>query len=284
MTDQEAFRERLRAATRRVGRKVVTRPDGTNRADVADDDDSISQGGLTKILRGERKNPGVFTVKSIATGAGVTVGELLGEKGFDVSAEDQEELRRFIRWAEAKLLKSAPPKLDARDSPNAVRITLVEQRGGEVVDFGGRVSRRKAKAAEPGHKGKRQDAAATPNIDASALDESDAPEREIPNHYWELGARECFRTQGDSMIGYPYLISERDLLFVRPTNDAASLNGKVVVCRVNGATYLKILDVSQGAIRLLSANERYGPMVIDEDVDRFELVGIVLGRSGYTPS
>ena len=102
---EEEFRRRLRDAITHVGRKAVTREDGK----LASEEEAISQGGLSKILSGERANPGLFTVKAIADAAGVTIGQLLGESGFDVTATDQEEVRRFVRWAEAKLLKSAPP-------------------------------------------------------------------------------------------------------------------------------------------------------------------------------
>jgi SOS-response transcriptional repressor LexA len=76
-------------------------------------------------------------------------------------------------------------------------------------------------------------------------------------------------------------ITDRDILFVRPESDPRVANGKVVVCRVAGSEYVKILKIHRGRIHLVSANERYGPRVVDEEVDNFELIGVVVGRSGY---
>lgn len=76
---------------------------------------------------------------------------------------------------------------------------------------------------------------------------------------------------------------DRDLLFVRPESNPAAANGKNAVARVDGSPYVKRLDLTGGRIRLLSTNERYGPMVVDEDAQKFELVGVVVGRSGYPP-
>lgn len=265
----EDFRGRLRSAVERAGRKAVAREDGRHRGR---NDDSVSQGGLSKILSGERGNPGIFTIKAIANSAGVTVGELLGESGFEVTTGDQEEVRRFVRWAELKLLKSAPPKLDATPNAAPLRITLVEAPTGNAQPRRAKVVQLDAKRTA-----KRFQAAAGPR---ETYTDGDVPEREIPSHYYELGARLVFRTDGDSMM--PGFL-DRDLLFVRPETDPAKASGKNVVAKVDGAPYVKRLDVSSGVVRLVSTNERYEPMVVDEETQRFELVGVVVGRSGYPP-
>jgi SOS-response transcriptional repressor LexA len=54
--------------------------------------------------------------------------------------------------------------------------------------------------------------------------------------------------------------------------------GKIVVCIVNGKTFVKKLEMSQRRIRLLSANERYAPIEVARDDISF--VGVVLGRMG----
>lgn len=272
---KDDFRARLDAAVRRVGRKAVTRPDGELRQA---DDESVSQGGLTKILSGERANPRLFTIKRIADAAGVTVGELLGETGFDVTAEDREEIERFISWAERKLLKTAPPKLDARENPNAspVRILLVEDER-----LPGDVEPRRAKIAniEDRRMSKRvADVAATPGAHTFNEDPN-PPEREIPSHYYEIGARLIFKAVGDSMTGAG--ITPNDLLFVRPESDARAAENRIVVCDVGTSTYVKRLRFRGRAIHLVSENEKYEPMVVDEDAERFRLVGVVVGRSGY---
>ena len=103
MDQREEFRRRLREAVDRVGRKAVARVDGELRED--EEDDSVSQGGLTKILSGVRSNPRIFTVKAIADAAGVTVGELLGEKGYELTVADRDELEHIAQWIAKKLGK-----------------------------------------------------------------------------------------------------------------------------------------------------------------------------------
>ncbi len=100
MPRDEEFRERLRAAVDRAA----------SRKDVYGE--GVSEGGLSKILSGEVENPRIFTVKSIADKLGVTVGELLGESGFELTAVDREELERIAQWIAKKIgregSKSAP--------------------------------------------------------------------------------------------------------------------------------------------------------------------------------
>lgn len=103
---------------------------------------------------------------------------------------------------------------------------------------------------------------------------------DIPRAYAVRGARLAFEASGDSMIGAG--IADRDLLFVKPTRSLREAGGRVVVCRIDGAEYAKVLDARGGRLRLLSRNERYPPIEIVEN-DRFELVGIVVGRSGALP-
>jgi len=74
-------------------------------------------------------------------------------------------------------------------------------------------------------------------------------------------------------------IADRDLLFVKPTRSTREANGRVVVCRIDGAEYVRVLDLRSGRVRLLSRNERIAPIEIAE-TSRFELIGIVVGRTG----
>lgn len=76
-------------------------------------------------------------------------------------------------------------------------------------------------------------------------------------------------------------ITHRDIVFVRPEADPRAARGKAVVCRVGGSEYIKILHIERGRIQLLSANERFKPRIVDEEADNFELIGVVVGRSGY---
>jgi len=100
---------------------------------------------------------------------------------------------------------------------------------------------------------------------------------EIPHAFRVRGARLIYEASGDSMIGAG--IADRDLLFVKPTRSMREAAARVVVCRIDAAEYVRILDVRAGTHRLLSRNERYPPMEVPE-ANRFELIGIVVGRSG----
>ena len=105
---------------------------------------------------------------------------------------------------------------------------------------------------------------------------------EIPHAFKFRGARLAYEAAGDSMIGAG--ITDRDLLYVKPTRSTREAAGKIVVCRIDAAEYVKLLDVRAGTLRLLSRNERYPPMDVPEGPNRFELIGIVVGRSGALQS
>ena len=102
------------------------------------------------------------------------------------------------------------------------------------------------------------------------------PNAEIPHVYAVRGARLACEVFGDSMINVA--IADRDIVFVKPTRSTREANARVIACRVDGAEYVKALDARGGRIRLLSRNERYPPMDVTES--SFELIGIVIGRTG----
>jgi SOS-response transcriptional repressor LexA len=114
----------------------------------------------------------------------------------------------------------------------------------------------------------RQRHAARPESNAIAV----SANREIPRAFAAAGARLIYEASGDSMIG-------ADLLFVKPTNNIREASRKIVVCRLGADEYVKHLDVRNGHIRLLSRNERHGPIEVGTG-DEFELIGIVVGRAG----
>ena len=108
--------------------------------------------------------------------------------------------------------------------------------------------------------------------DAVAMGESD-----IPRAFYVRGARLVFEALGDSMIGAG--IADRDHLFVKPTRNTREASGRVTVCTVDGEAFVRVLDVRGGRIRLLSRNNRYAPIEVADNT-RFELIGIVVGRTG----
>lgn len=101
---------------------------------------------------------------------------------------------------------------------------------------------------------------------------------EIPRAYANRGARLVYEATDDSMIGAG--IAEHDLLFVKPLRSLREAAGRVAVCRISGEDYVKIIDVRGGFIRLLSRNDHYPPIELPESTPRFELTGVVVGRSG----
>jgi len=101
--------------------------------------------------------------------------------------------------------------------------------------------------------------------------------REIPRAFAAAGARLIYEASGDSMIGAA--IADRDLLFVKPTSSIREASRKVVICRLDADEYVKHLDLRSGHIRLLSRNDRHGPIEVRTD-DDFKLIGIVVGRAG----
>ncbi|HYO75093.1 MAG TPA: S24 family peptidase [Thermoanaerobaculia bacterium] len=207
------WRERLRAAIDRSGKKhsVIAREAG------------LAPATLSRILTAAHMHPTFDAVVRLAHAVNENVGWLLDERGFALSADEQKQLRKVVRFLDDTLTGTAAHRRD-RPEPNAVP--------------------------------------------ASATD--------IPRPYAVRGARLAYEAAGDSMIGAG--IADRDLLFVKPTRSAREAAGRVVVCRIDGAEYVKVFDVRGGRIRLLSRNERYPPIDVAEN--QFELVGIVVGRTG----
>jgi len=99
---------------------------------------------------------------------------------------------------------------------------------------------------------------------------------DVPRSYYLRGARLVFQAIGDSMTEAG--IVDGDLLFVIPTRDLREAAKHVVVCRVAGITLAKELELHAGRIRLLSRNERYTAIYVDED--DLHLIGTVAGRLG----
>ncbi|HYC62451.1 MAG TPA: S24 family peptidase [Thermoanaerobaculia bacterium] len=235
---------------------------GVKRSWLADEV-GIGKSTLTRIVSGEKKIVDVRLFHRLVRAIGQQPSTFLGEAESPFLTWDLEKIREAVLLLYDKFVRPEPVRAEAN-----------------AQFLGGHVSRRRATTipANPKRVAKRYRAAATPDRE-TFHDDDDVPEREIPTHYAGLGAKHVFKAEGDSMIGIG--ITHRDILFVRPESDPRAAKGKVVVCRVEGSEYVKILQINRGRIHLVSANERYEPRVIDEDVDDFELIGVVVGRSGY---
>jgi transcriptional regulator with XRE-family HTH domain len=104
------------------------------------------------------------------------------------------------------------------------------------------------------------------------------PVADIPRDFAMRGAKWVVRARGDSMSGRG--IRDGDLLYVRPVADVRHAIGEIVVGLVAGALFAKRLEIAADRIKLVSENERYEPMLVDEISDEFALLGIVVGRAG----
>jgi transcriptional regulator with XRE-family HTH domain len=235
---------------------------GVKRSWLADEV-GIDKSALSRIESGEKKNVDVRLFNRLVRALGQRPSTILGEPESPFLTWDLQVIRQAVTLLYEKFVRPDPVPAE----PNAQFLA-------------GKLSRRRGMTLPPDPKrlAKRYRAAATPNRE-TFHDEQDAPEREIPAHYAGLGAKYVFKAEGDSMIDIG--ITDRDILFVRPESDPRAANGKVVVCRVAGSEYVKILKITRGRVQLLSANERYDPRVVDEETDDFELIGVVVGRSGY---
>jgi len=209
-------RDRLRMAIEKSGKKhsVVAMEAGITRAT------------LSRVLTATHENPTLGTIVKIAHAIDESVGWILDEPSYALSADEQRKLHDVVRVLESSLKSATRQRPKARAESNAIAI---------------------------------------------------GANREIPRAFAAAGARLIYEAAGDSMIGAA--IADRDLLFVKPTNNIREAARKIVVCRVGADEYAKHLEVRNGRIRLLSRNERHGPIEV-RDGDDFELIGIVVGRAG----
>lgn len=96
----------------------------------------------------------------------------------------------------------------------------------------------------------------------------------VPRYLLKGGFRYFALTvKGDSMIEAGIL--EGDVIVCRSTKDAR--NGQIVVAVVNGEATVKTFSHQKKSIELLPANKNYSPIVIDEQVEDFKIVGNLVG-------
>ena len=96
----------------------------------------------------------------------------------------------------------------------------------------------------------------------------------VPKYLLKGGFRYFALTvKGDSMIEAGIL--ENDVLVCRSTKEAR--NGQIVVAVVNGEATVKTFSQQKKSIELLPANKNYSPIVIDESIEDFKVVGNLVG-------
>lgn len=97
----------------------------------------------------------------------------------------------------------------------------------------------------------------------------------VPRHFLKGGFRYFALTvKGESMIEAGIL--EGDVIICRSTKEARS--GQIVVAVIDGEATVKTLSLqSKKRLELLPANKNFSPIVVDENVLDFKIVGTLVG-------
>ena len=85
-------------------------------------DAGISPETLSRILTSQHQRPSLDTVCRIAHAANENVGWILGEDGFELSADEWVQLSKVVRFLQEGLFKSPPPHTVVAPRPNALRL------------------------------------------------------------------------------------------------------------------------------------------------------------------
>src|SRR5438309_8473106 len=194
---------------------------------------------LSRLLRSDQE-PGLETMRRLASATGVSVGWLLGEEPF--SRADDERLRDIISYLEPKKVPESP-----RIESNAVAVRDAAPQA---------ITRRKPRPAQ-----------ATPDVEQEPEGAAVRPLRQGGED------RVPYRAQGDSMTDAAIL--DGDLLYVRKIRSGDDAEGKIVVCKVDGSIYVKRYFFRHRRPELHSENRAYSPMIVDAS-QRFEIIGIVV--------
>lgn len=204
---------------------------------------------INDIVQNRRPRVSADLLKRILDGIGVPIGRFYKEPSLELTdrhAQLAEEFRHFLGEFIA-----ADAAVKAARRQQATVGEKKTSRGGRRVERS-----RAAGRHEP------------------VSDVRNLPNETIPPEYYRRGARLAYQVDSDSMIGAG--IYDGSLLYVRPTLDRAAADGQIVICLLNGAEYVKRLDLRGGQVHLHSENPRYPAMPVDEEEDTFRLVGVVL--------
>jgi SOS-response transcriptional repressor LexA/DNA-binding Xre family transcriptional regulator len=198
----------------------------------------VDESALSDILRRKTSDPKVQTLIKVCRVCDVTVGWVLSEVGFELGAADFDLLSEMATWATEKL----------------------DERKQRVLTAPSRVVK---------------ELPAVATLRGATWDQDELRDRTIPLEYQNAGADAVYVTRGDSMIDAG--IFEGDILFVHKSKNWRVANRQIVVCRIEGTFTVKRLRIDGTAIMLHSENGKDDAITINEDEERFELIGIVLG-------
>ena len=97
----------------------------------------------------------------------------------------------------------------------------------------------------------------------------------VPRHFLKGGFRYFALTvKGESMIDAGIL--EGDVIVCRSTKEAR--NGQIVVAVIDGEATVKTLSLqNKKRLELLPSNKNYSPIIVDENIMDFKIVGTLVG-------
>lgn len=96
----------------------------------------------------------------------------------------------------------------------------------------------------------------------------------VPRYFLKGGFRYFALTvKGDSMVEAGIL--EGDVIVCRSTKEAR--NGQIVVAVIDGEATVKTFSQQKKRLELLPANKNYSPIIVDESVADFKIVGTLVG-------
>ncbi|MFL0249860.1 transcriptional repressor LexA [Clostridium neuense] len=92
--------------------------------------------------------------------------------------------------------------------------------------------------------------------------------------YWIKGAKDCFmlKIKGDSMVNAD--ICDGDYVVIK--KEAMAQNKDIVAVDIDGSATLKRLNITKNKVLLMPENDKYKPIVIDED-EGARIIGIAIG-------
>jgi SOS-response transcriptional repressor LexA len=208
----------------------------------------ITAAALSRILDGTTRDPSFFTIYAIAVAIKEPISAIVGDSPFIWSTEDLDQLSEHGEWI--------VERTKGRQVVSPLPIPERRRAGGKVT---------KVIPVAASHRS---------GLEPSAFEQ---PNKRIPREMKDRGANGVFQVVGESMTGAGY--EDGDLVYVRPNREPQSAVGKVVVCLVDGTPLIKHLRTRGRKLLLESAHPDHPPMPINEDSERFKLIGIVIGKS-----
>lgn len=125
------------------------------------------------------------------------------------------------------------------------------------------------------------DARTEPNAEVLSSSATVTDAKRIADRRSAFGeAKLVLRAIGDSMRDAGILAGDTLYATTRPRSADDSAMGKIIACRIGDDVFVKRLTSERRQHFLLSANPRYRAIVIAPEDPEFEILGIVIGRTG----